>query len=68
MIHGIPEIAAYFIGALAGGIVSVAVIKHDVHSEKFWTILQDSLNLVILAVIILFFASLIEVFITPAVF
>ena len=65
MVHGIPEIGAYFAAALAGGIISTAVIKHDVHSEKFWIILQDSLNLIILAVIILFIAALIEVFISP---
>ena len=68
MIHGIPEIAAYFIGAMAGGIVSIAVIKHDMKTEKFWVILQDSLNLIILAVIVLFIAALIEVFITPVLF
>ncbi|MBD3252344.1 hypothetical protein GF386_01285 [Candidatus Pacearchaeota archaeon] len=68
MIHGIPEIAAYFAGALAGGILSVAIIKHDVKSEKFWNILQDSLNLVIISVIILFIAALMEVFITPMLF
>lgn len=68
MIHGIPEIGAYFAGALAGGIVSIAVTNHDVKSEKFWVILQDSLNLVILAVVVLFFAALMEVFITPAIF
>ncbi len=68
MIHGIPEILAYFIGALAGGIVSIAVIKHDMKTEKFWVILQDSLNLIILAVIVLFVAALIEVFITPVLF
>ena len=68
MIHGFPEIAAYFIGALAGGIISIAVIRHDVRSDKFWTILQDSLNLIILAVIVLFIAALIEVFITPVFF
>jgi len=68
MIHGIPEIAAYFAGALAGGIVSVAIIKHDIKSEKFWIILQDSLNLVIISVVILFIAALIEVFITPLLF
>lgn len=68
MIHGLPEIAAYFTGALAGGIISVAVIKHEIRNEKFWNILQDSLNLVILAVVILFIAALIEVFITPAIF
>ena len=68
MIHGIPEIGAYFIAALAGGIISVAVVKKDIKSEKIWNVLQDSLNLIILAVIILFVAALIEVFITPVLF
>ncbi|MFA5173798.1 MAG: stage II sporulation protein M [Candidatus Pacearchaeota archaeon] len=68
MIHGIPEIGAYFAGALAGGIISIAVIKHDVQTEKFWIILQDSLNLVIVSVVLLFIAALIEVFITPVIF
>ena len=68
MIHGAPEIGSYFAGALAGGIISVAVINHDVKSEKFWTILQDSLNLVIFAVVLLFIAALIEVFVTPVIF
>ena len=68
MIHGIPEIASYFVGALAGGIISVAVIKHEFKSEKFWRVLQDSLNLVIFAIVLLFFSALIEVFVTPAIF
>lgn len=68
MIHGIPEIGAYFIGALAGGIISVAIIKHEMKSEKFWKILQDSLNLIIIAVVVLFLSALVEVFITPALF
>ena len=68
MIHGIPEIGAYFTGALAGGIISIAVIKHDIHTEKFWIILQDSLNLVIVSVVLLFVAALVEVFITPVIF
>ncbi len=65
MIHGIPEIAAYFIGALAGGIISVAIIRRDLRGEKMWRILQDALLLIIIAVAILFFAALFEVFITP---
>ncbi|MEK6855172.1 MAG: stage II sporulation protein M [Nanoarchaeota archaeon] len=68
MTHGFFEIAAYFIVALAGGMISVAVIKHEIGTEKFWEVLQDSLNLVILSIITLFFAALIEVFITPALF
>lgn len=67
-VHGIPEIGAYFVAALAGGIISFAVIKRDIGTEKFWKILQDSLNLIILSVIILFLAALLEVFITPLFF
>jgi uncharacterized membrane protein SpoIIM required for sporulation len=68
MIHGIPEIAAYFVVALAGGLISSAVIKHELGTERFWEVLQDSLNLIIIAVVILFVAALIEVFVTPALF
>lgn len=68
MIHGLPEIGSYFTGALAGGIISIAIIKHDIRSNKFWIILQDSLNLIIVAVVLLFIAALIEVFVTPILF
>ncbi len=68
MIHGIPEIAAYFVAALAGGIISIAVIRHEVGTEKFWEVMQDSLNLIILAVLILFVAAFVEVFVTPLFF
>lgn len=68
MIHGFPEIAAYFVGALAGGIIGVSVIRHDTSKDGFWNVLQDSLNLIIVAVIILFLAALIEVFVTPYIF
>jgi len=68
MIHGIPEIAAYFVAALAGGIIGIAVIKHEFGHERFWHILQDSLDLIILSLVILFVAGLIEVFITPMLF
>lgn len=67
-IHGIPEIAAYFVAAMAGGIISVAVIKHEIGTEKFWEVLQDSLHLIILAVIILLIAALFEVLVTPIFF
>jgi len=68
MIHGIPEIGSYFIVAMAGGMISVAVIKHEFGTEKFWEVLQDSLNLIIISIVVLFIAALIEVFITPAIF
>lgn len=68
MIHGIPEISAYFIGALAGGIVSVAIIRKDLEGERTWRILQDSLILVIIAIVILVVSALMEVYLTPLLF
>jgi uncharacterized membrane protein SpoIIM required for sporulation len=68
MTHGIFEILAYFMGGLAGGLISVAVIRHQFSSKKFRHILFDSFDMVIVAVFILFIAALIEVFITPALF
>jgi len=68
MIHGIPEITAYFVGALAGGILSIAIIRKEYQSHRFWNIVQDSITLIIIALVILFFSALIEVFITPQLF
>jgi len=65
MIHGIPEISAYFIVALAGGILSVAVINREFGREKFVRILQDSLDLIILGLIVLIVSAFMEVFLTP---
>lgn len=61
MIHGIPEIASYFIGAIAGGIVSMAVVKQDFNKDKIKDVVRDFLNLVMLAIAVLFIAAVIEV-------
>ncbi len=67
-VHGIPEILAYFIGGLAGGIIGIAVIRHDFGTTKFEHVLLDSADLLLLSLGVLFLAALLEVFITPAVF
>ncbi|MBD3354599.1 hypothetical protein GF361_01280 [Candidatus Woesearchaeota archaeon] len=68
LIHGIPEILAYFIGGLAGGIISVAVIKEKFGTKRFEKIILDSSDLILLAVLFLILAALIEVYVTPALF
>lgn len=67
-LHGIPEIAAYFVGGLAGGIISMAIIKRDLFHQHRDQIMYDSAELILLAVGLLFVASLIEVYITPLLF
>lgn len=68
MLHGIPEIAAYFIGALAGGILSVAIIRKDLRGEKKWRILEDVVLLMVAAIVILIIAGIMEVYLTPSFF
>ena len=67
LFHGVPEIAAYFIAALAGGIVSVAIFRKDLHDERLWSILQDALLLIIVALIVLAISGLMEVYLTPGI-
>lgn len=68
LIHGLPEIAAYFIAALAGGILSIGLIRHGIKHEKFFDMIEDILLLILIAIGVLFIAALIEVFITPILF
>jgi uncharacterized membrane protein SpoIIM required for sporulation len=68
LLHGIPEILAYFTAGMAGGIISFAIINHDFSNKKFGRILIDSTDLVLISIFLLFFAALIEVFVTPIFF
>lgn len=65
MVHGIPEIVAYFTAGLAGGIISIAVINHDWKSKKFKHVLTDSLDLILISVGLLVIAAVLEVFVSP---
>ena len=67
-IHGIPEIAAYFYGGLAGGIISVALIKRHFMTKKFQTIMKDFTELVLIAIGFLIAAAFLEIYITPVLF
>jgi len=68
MIHGFPEIAAYFITALAGGIFGVGVIKNGIGSKKFLRVLMNVIVLILIAIVILILATVIEVYFTPLLF
>lgn len=68
LVHGIPEILAYFIAGLAGGLISVAIIRHTYTTQRFSSVLKDSVYLMILALGVLLGAALMEVYITPVLF
>lgn len=60
-IHGVPEIVAYFIAGIAGGILSIGMIRgqHDVRVAK------DAGALYLISSLILIFAAVLEVWVTP---
>lgn len=68
LIHGFFEILGFFVGALAGGIISVAVIRHDFNTAKFEHILLDAADLLLIAIVLIFFAAILEVWVTPIIF
>lgn len=68
LIHGVPEISAYFLGAVAGGIISAAVVRSDYRDPKFYEIVLDSIDLIAFASLLLIVGALIEVGITPIFF
>ena len=67
-LHGGFEILAYFIGGLAGSIISVAIIRHDFATKKFEKVIFDSANLLMIAFVLLFIGAIVEVYVTPLFF
>jgi len=65
LLHGVPEILAYFIGALAGSLLSVAIIRKEFETPQFGKTLLDFAGLTGLALGLLIVAALIEVTISP---
>src|SRR3989338_2260980 len=59
-LHGIPEIVAYFIAGLAGGILSVGLLREKVKSKNFNAILFDSLVLFLAAEMLIVVAAYVE--------
>ncbi len=68
MIHGFPEIAAYFITALAGGMFGLGVFKNGIKSPRFLKVLENVVILLFIAIAILIIAAAIEVYFTPIFF
>lgn len=61
MTHGIFEIAAYFVAGIAGGIISIAVIKHNLDNDQ---VIFDATELILLSLALLVIAGIIEVYVT----
>ncbi len=63
--HGIFEVLGYFVGAIAGGILSVAIVKRHYTSPHFGILLKDVILLTALSAVLIIFGAFVEVYITP---
>lgn len=68
MIHGLPEISAYFVAALAGGIFGVGILRHGIKDQRFYKVLQHSILLLFIAILLIFIGGILEVYFTPVLF
>jgi len=65
-LHGLPEMFSYFMVILAGGIIYSAILKGDLSKEiKSTKILKDVFVLIGLAIVLMSFAAVLEVFVSP---
>jgi uncharacterized membrane protein SpoIIM required for sporulation len=64
-IHGAFEMSGFFMGGLAGSIIGFSIINKDYRSQKFERIILDTNILIVIAIGLIFFAGLIETFISP---
>ncbi|MFP4424602.1 MAG: stage II sporulation protein M [Candidatus Woesearchaeota archaeon] len=60
LLHGIFEVTGFFIAALAGGILSVVLIKHNIRDKHVLKIFLDSVLLFGIATILIFIGAFIE--------
>ncbi len=60
LLHGLPEIGAYLVAGLAGGIISVGLIKEEIGTKEFNQVLKDSLIYLGIAEILIIAAAFIE--------
>lgn len=65
-LHGIPEMIAYILAAIAGGVLYFAFIKGDLlDKDKIKRLILDIMSLVLISILLLLFSAIIEVYISP---
>ncbi len=62
--HMIFEALSYFLAAISGGIISKAVIREKLFTNRFNHIMEDGLLMFVIAVVVLVIAAVIEAFLT----
>ena len=68
MLHAIPEMAAYLLAAIGGGVLAKAFIKEGIKSPNFWKVFKDAIILMVLAILVTIVSGFIEVGVSEKLF
>jgi uncharacterized membrane protein SpoIIM required for sporulation len=60
MLHGVPEILAYFVAGVAGGVLSIGIAREKIGSLKFKRVFTDSIKLLVIAQFLIITAAWLE--------
>jgi uncharacterized membrane protein SpoIIM required for sporulation len=60
-LHGIPEIVGYFFAGLAGGILSVGIIKETYGTPEFWQVSKDAVLFLVIGELLIILGAWLEV-------
>jgi hypothetical protein len=59
--HALPEVGAYLLAAISGGVLSKAIFREKLFSKRFYKVIKDCIILVLLSFILIIIAAIIEV-------
>ena len=64
LIHMIPELAGFTLAAIAGSVISRALVSEKIGSRGFKNVLRDSLVLLCMSLVLIVFSAILEVFVS----
>ncbi len=68
MIHLLPEVSGFLIAAIAGGVVSKAVLNEKKGTKAFKNVFKDATVLMLIAIGLVLLSTLLELFVTARLF
>jgi uncharacterized membrane protein SpoIIM required for sporulation len=68
LVHLLPEISGFLLAAIAGGVVSKAIIKEKYGSQEFRNVFKDATILLLIATGMMVLAAILETFVTTRLF
>ncbi|MBR9692221.1 stage II sporulation protein M [Candidatus Woesearchaeota archaeon] len=64
LIHLIPELAGFLVAAIAGGVVSRAIVREEFGSQGFRNVMKDALVLLAISAVLIIIAAFLEIFVS----